>query len=511
LLDTNFAFFVGVDWGATSHQKCVLDAAGQPAAKFSATHGGDGLRGLCQRLLALAPAASAIAVAIESPSSPATEPLLQAGLAVFSLNPKQLDRFRDRYFPAGSKKDDRRDAFVLATSLRTDPPCFRRLQIEDPRLGELRALSRMHQTFKLDLVAYCNRLRDHLVAAWPELLSLCPAANEAWLWRLLEFAPSAPQGARLSLARLRSLLTRHRIRRFSPEELQRLLRQPALPLPASSFQRSAVQVQALLPVLLSLDAQQRQTMAMLENLLGQLAGEDAPGGRVARIATSTSFSPCQGWELWSAPRCWPRPTRPSPDEITMRCAPMPGWLRSPARAASPARLPCAAPAITLCAMRCITGAGSAPSTIRAPRRTTPSFASAATPMAGPCAVSPTACSRCSAPCCAPRPSSSPNAASLPLWPAGPRKPPWALDRKVGSPSRREHKRDARRRRAGARAHQCRREGGAGRRYGGRAGRRARCGSGSIPGENIFPWRKRASLLLLDRAGARDPFPCLGMC
>jgi len=277
LLDNNFAFFVGVDWGSTSHQICVLDAAGQPAAEFSATHGGDGLRGLCQRLLALAPAASAIAVAIESPSSPATEPLLQAGLAVFSLNPKQLDRFRDRYFPAGSK-DDRRDAFVLATSLRTDPPCFRRLQPEDPRLGELRALSRMHQTFKLDLVAYCNRLRDLLVAAWPELLSLCPAANEAWLWRLLEFAPSAPQGARLSLARLRSLLTRHRIRRFSPEELQKLLRQPALPLPASSFQRSAVQVQALLPVLLSLDAQQRQTMAMLENLLGQLAGEDAPEG-----------------------------------------------------------------------------------------------------------------------------------------------------------------------------------------------------------------------------------------
>ncbi|HUX67712.1 MAG TPA: transposase, partial [Terriglobales bacterium] len=79
MLDNNFAFFVGVDWGSTSHQICVLDAAGQPAAEFSATHGGDGLRGLCQRLLALAPAASAIAVAIESPSSPATEPLLQAG------------------------------------------------------------------------------------------------------------------------------------------------------------------------------------------------------------------------------------------------------------------------------------------------------------------------------------------------------------------------------------------------------------------------------------------------
>jgi transposase len=30
-------------------------------------------------------------------------------LAVYAINPKQLDRFRDRFFPAGSK-DDRRDA-----------------------------------------------------------------------------------------------------------------------------------------------------------------------------------------------------------------------------------------------------------------------------------------------------------------------------------------------------------------------------------------------------------------
>jgi hypothetical protein len=37
----------------------------------------------------------------------------------FSINPKQLDRFRDRHTVAGAK-DDQRDAFVLADSLRTD-------------------------------------------------------------------------------------------------------------------------------------------------------------------------------------------------------------------------------------------------------------------------------------------------------------------------------------------------------------------------------------------------------
>jgi len=50
--------------------------------------------------------------------------------------PKQLDRFRDRHSPAGAK-DDGRDAFVLADSLRTDPSSFHYRSRRSPmdRLG----------------------------------------------------------------------------------------------------------------------------------------------------------------------------------------------------------------------------------------------------------------------------------------------------------------------------------------------------------------------------------------
>jgi hypothetical protein len=41
------------------------------------------------------------------------EALLEDGLAVLSINPKQLDRFRDRYTVAGTK-DDSRDASETA-------------------------------------------------------------------------------------------------------------------------------------------------------------------------------------------------------------------------------------------------------------------------------------------------------------------------------------------------------------------------------------------------------------
>ena len=67
-----------------------------------------------------------IAVAIETPRGAVVATCLERGFAVFALNPKQLDRFRDRHTVAGAK-DDRRDALVLADSRRTDPRAFRRV------------------------------------------------------------------------------------------------------------------------------------------------------------------------------------------------------------------------------------------------------------------------------------------------------------------------------------------------------------------------------------------------
>ena len=54
---------------------------------------------------------------------------MERGFAVHSLNPKQLDRFRDRHSPAGAK-DDNRDAHTLADALRMDSRFFRRLAPE---------------------------------------------------------------------------------------------------------------------------------------------------------------------------------------------------------------------------------------------------------------------------------------------------------------------------------------------------------------------------------------------
>ena len=100
-------------------------------------HGGPGIEKLCDWLIARTGATpEVIGVAIEMTQGPVVEALLERGFCVYGINPKQLDRFRDRFTVAGAK-DDRRDAHVLADSLRTDRHAFRRLSNDEPVIVKL--------------------------------------------------------------------------------------------------------------------------------------------------------------------------------------------------------------------------------------------------------------------------------------------------------------------------------------------------------------------------------------
>ena len=134
---------------------------------------------------------SVLAIAIEVPRGAVVETLLEHGFAVFSIIPKQLDRFRDRYSPAGAK-GDRRDAFVLADSLRTDMHCFHAVRLDEPAMMRLRELSRLEDEISQELSRATNRLREQFHRFFPQLLQLCESAYEPWLWILFELAPRQP-------------------------------------------------------------------------------------------------------------------------------------------------------------------------------------------------------------------------------------------------------------------------------------------------------------------------------
>src|SRR5262249_7245644 len=138
--EETISWFARVDWGCEKHQGWLLDAQSTTVGEREFPPSGEGLAELGDWLLSVASAASTVAVAIEVPHGPVVDALIDRGFVVYAINPKQLDRLRDRFSVAGAK-DDRRDAYVQADSLRTDRRLFRRLQVADRRLIELRACS----------------------------------------------------------------------------------------------------------------------------------------------------------------------------------------------------------------------------------------------------------------------------------------------------------------------------------------------------------------------------------
>jgi transposase len=270
-------FLLGIDWGSQRHAVCLMGADGKTVAQRSIEHSADGINdGLTWLRNQVGLDLAVVAAAMEAPQGAFLEALLDAGASVFSLNPMQSDRFRDRYSAAGAK-DDRRDAFVLADALRTDAHCFRQLEPLDPQTIRLRALTRQQTSFSRGLVRYTNGLREELQRTWPALLGLVPGADEPWLWALLERTPSPVQGSRLSLVAVTKLLKQQRIRRFSPHELLDLLRQPLLPVPPGVQQASASSIALSLPLIRVLHAQHRACAADIALLLEEMAQEPTEG------------------------------------------------------------------------------------------------------------------------------------------------------------------------------------------------------------------------------------------
>lgn len=272
-----YAFYVGVDWASEAHQVAIVDAARRlPLHQQRVPHTGAALSQLANALVERGGGAPArVAVAIEVPRGPVVETLLERGIHVYALNPKQLDRFRDRYSVAGAK-DDRRDARVLAEALQTDRSAFRRLQVDDPAVIRLRELTRAEAELQQEHLRLANRLREQLQRFYVQALAVCPAADEPWLWALLEQAPTPAAAQRLTRAQLGRLLRTHRIRRLTAEALHAHLQTSALGVAPGTAEAASEHVLLLVPRLRLVQAQLQACAQRLDALLTAL-GEPAPG------------------------------------------------------------------------------------------------------------------------------------------------------------------------------------------------------------------------------------------
>ena len=195
-----YRLFVGIDWATEFHEVCVLDGERRVVDRRKVEHSGSGIAQFVEVLLKLSSSQpEQVAVAIETPRGSIVETLVERNFHVHSLNPKQMDRFRDRHTVAGAK-DDSRDAFVMADALRTDLHLFRRVRLDDPLIIRLRELSRTEEDVQQATVRAGNQLRELLIRYYPQMLKLSPGLDEPWQWALLETAPLPAQASKLSPA-----------------------------------------------------------------------------------------------------------------------------------------------------------------------------------------------------------------------------------------------------------------------------------------------------------------------
>ena len=278
-MDGQVRWFVGLDWATEQHRVCLLDADGNCIAERDVKHEGAALLELCAWLLnkSAAPPAE-IGVAIETPRGPVIEALLEHGFQVFAINPKQLDRFRDRFTVAGAK-DDSRDAYVLGGSLRTDPRAFRRLSVDDPLVIELREWSRMHDELMQERTRLANRMRGQLWRYYPQAGELTDDVAADWFLDLWQQVPTPEHAARAREKTIARILNNHRIRRLDAAAVLDILRKPPLPVVPGSIKAATAHIRHIAARVKLINQQIKEATLRLDQLCAEIeaAAENSPG------------------------------------------------------------------------------------------------------------------------------------------------------------------------------------------------------------------------------------------
>ncbi len=223
-------YYIGVDWADTAHAIWVEDTQGARVLERVVPHTAEGLAE-CGRWLDEQRASGAeLWAAIERPDGRVVDFLLDHGVLVFPINPKALDRARDRYRMNASKSDPF-DAHVLAAFLRTDHPHLHALQPSSEAAQELKLLTRDYARLVRDQTRLVNQLTATLKEYYPRALEVCGDVTTKRAAAFLRAYPTPAALAALSRAKWLRFATLHRWNAEQAAAFWELFRHPQLPVP----------------------------------------------------------------------------------------------------------------------------------------------------------------------------------------------------------------------------------------------------------------------------------------
>jgi len=268
--------FVGVDWATEKHDVCMVDSKGEVLRERVFRNTVPGLKELCDWVRNVGRGAEP-RVAIEKPRGLVVSALLDREISVFAINPKQLDRFRDRFCASGAK-DDRRDARVLADSLRTDRRAFRRVSPESAEVVELRTWVQIDEDLKAQKTRVSNQLRAQLRRFFPQVLEVVDDLARPWVLDLLKEIPTPEAARRRRTRTIARVLRAHRIRKVTAEAVHEALRQPAFVVAPGTVKAATAHVRLLSVRLRVILRQLSECVVQIDGLLDQLSGEGGGEG-----------------------------------------------------------------------------------------------------------------------------------------------------------------------------------------------------------------------------------------
>jgi transposase len=224
-------YYIGVDWADAEHAIWVADEQGTRVLARPVPHTAEGLAEWGRWLDEQRAAGVELWAAIERPDGRVVDFLLDHGVVVYPMNPKALDRARDR-FRMSQAKSDPCDAQVLAEVLRTDQARLQALQPSSAAVQERKLLTRDYARCVREQTRLVNQLTATLKEYYPRALEVCEDLTTQRARAFLRAYPTPEALAALSPKRWQRFA---RTQRWSAEQAAKLwatLQAPQLPVPA---------------------------------------------------------------------------------------------------------------------------------------------------------------------------------------------------------------------------------------------------------------------------------------
>jgi transposase len=293
-------YYLGVDWADQTHAVWVVEADGTKIVAHTVPHTAEGLSEWGRELDQWRAQGVELWAAIERREGRVVDFLLDHGVAVYPVNPKALDRARDRFRQSGAK-DDPFDARVLADFLRTDHAHLQALQPSSEAAQELKLLTEDYQRQIRQQTRLVNQLTNTLKAYYPRALEMAELTTTL-AQEFLQAHPTPESLTGLTERQWQRWARAHRLSDARTRELWEVLQRPQLPVPAHVVRAKARMMRSLVAPLTPIVAAVAEYRRAIEDFFASIP--TAQWARTLPIGEHGITAPTLWARLGDAPGRW---------------------------------------------------------------------------------------------------------------------------------------------------------------------------------------------------------------